>query len=502
MMSKYLMIMVALFILSRSFLSDKVAHHMTMRKTGYPRGDMNVADSVRSHLTCRHPTYHHDMQEEPKYIIFGLTYPTEPGLGDYFLNFASIYYFAAITGRILLIQDDAAIGSFCRTIHCGFPLAESIVEKFRANMRRNQNSSVIMHRYFLKHRDDSHLFLQGKHPEQADIENAAFITIRINGYSDEDVYYRYNETIECADRLSGCTGAFSVNGNCHSRYALHQLIQGPMFRNKAFVDEVLPNLMLYHHHADKVFNMTEFDRAITSDSVFEIPRVDVGVHMRMLFYNFENPDLGSTTVESQSWLDSSARDVTFQEISKKLRQYVLADMKSTSLFDYNRDSRSSGLVTSHNNHQQRHAGVFTSERNNSRMVYLAVDDLNIKRALFHYLKTSEDTADLHLSYLYLNASLVHSGRLHSAKEDRQAIDDAMVGMTYDWLLLAFAGNLVGYRESDSALAGRPNMGYGEDSSFRMSGRLFTFLPYFNLQVDPLQNNTVYWTSKVFDEMPL
>ena len=38
------------------FLSEKIAHHMTMRSPAYTRGDLKVSDSLKPYLTCQRPS--------------------------------------------------------------------------------------------------------------------------------------------------------------------------------------------------------------------------------------------------------------------------------------------------------------------------------------------------------------------------------------------------------------------------------------------------------------
>jgi hypothetical protein len=52
------------------------------------------------------------------------------GIGNFLIFFPAAYYFAALTGREILIQDDSLIGEMCTILHCGFPKLSEISAAF------------------------------------------------------------------------------------------------------------------------------------------------------------------------------------------------------------------------------------------------------------------------------------------------------------------------------------------------------------------------------------
>ena len=58
--------------------------------------------------------------------------------------FPSAYYFAALTGRDLLIFDNSVIGEFCKHIVCGFPMVSEMSIAYPDLLGKNQLANMIL----------------------------------------------------------------------------------------------------------------------------------------------------------------------------------------------------------------------------------------------------------------------------------------------------------------------------------------------------------------------
>ena len=52
--------------------------------------------------------------------------------------FPAAYYFAALTGRDLLIFDNSMVGEFCKIVTCGFPMVSEMAVAFPELLGKDQ----------------------------------------------------------------------------------------------------------------------------------------------------------------------------------------------------------------------------------------------------------------------------------------------------------------------------------------------------------------------------
>ena len=48
------------------------------------------------------------------------------GIGNFLIFYPAAYWFAALSGRDIIINDDSLIGEMCRTLVCGFPFFSQV----------------------------------------------------------------------------------------------------------------------------------------------------------------------------------------------------------------------------------------------------------------------------------------------------------------------------------------------------------------------------------------
>ena len=257
------------------------------------------------------------------------------------------------------------------------------------------------------------------------------------------------------------------------------------------------------------FNVTGFNHDLATVPAYRAASVNIAVHLRMLFTTFETPyvkDASNVTIshmEEQEWLNSHNGKLVFYELSRKIK-YIMetswdqileredrqrsqsrnsngdAPVDAESAIDYMVGSGSLG-----GRHQLNGGGG---------VVYITCDNPTIKEAFVHYLLHSNETMHLRLTYAYLNMTEIYnSGRVHIHTNSTKAIESDMFDTAYDWYVFATALSAIGYRQSDSMVLNRTfDMGSSPDSSYRVSGRLFSHKPYYNLQIDPKKNNVITW----------
>jgi hypothetical protein len=198
-----------------------------------------------------------------KFILFGCEECTGAGFGNQIVFFPAVYYFAALTGRDLLIYDNSVIGEFCKIVHCGFPMVSEMSAAYPEYLSPEKLHAMKAVKVFdfRKHMDGSRTLDE-------------YPLIRGDGYMPASEWWvYYNGSAQCIKRLTGCVlGDIS----CTERHALQRLVRGPFKASLTSTQEErlvgLPKnikhaiLNLPHHYA---------------------PRIDLAVHMRTQFHHFE-----------------------------------------------------------------------------------------------------------------------------------------------------------------------------------------------------------------------
>jgi hypothetical protein len=177
--------------------------------------------------------------------------------------FPAAYYFAALTGRDLLIFDNSVVGEFCKVVTCGFPMVSDMSLAFPELLSKDHLADMKSVKVydFRKHMDGS-----------KSLDD--FPIIRADGYMPASEWWvYYNGTAQCIKRITGCElGDIS----CTERHALQRLIRGP-FKSTLTVKEEqrLVGLPMHIKHA-----------ILTLPHNYA-PRIDLAVHLRTQFHHFE-----------------------------------------------------------------------------------------------------------------------------------------------------------------------------------------------------------------------
>ena len=190
--------------------------------------------------------------------------------------FPAAYYFAALTGRDILVKDESLIGELCKVLACGFPFASQIAATFPS----------IMDKYALDHARgvktyDFHRHFSGEISIDDTIVEAHGFKY-LSGW-----YVSYNRTELCISQLTGCK---AEDISCHDRHALQRLIRGPFKSRFTAAEE------------SKIVGVPDnLKHGIMTLPHAFAPRLDAAVHLRSQFRHFEQlvgPDDGNAWLEA------------------------------------------------------------------------------------------------------------------------------------------------------------------------------------------------------------
>ena len=233
-----------------------------------------------------------------KYLLVG---GNGAGIGNFLIFYPSVYYFALLTGRDILIMDDSLIGEMCKSLRCGFPLLSEIAvayPKLKNEVIRGVNTVG-----FSQH-------ISGENPVHD-------VLVRGDGYKLMSGWYGgHKNATKCIARVTGC-GADDVF--CHDRHALKRLVRGPFYKSSLTTAEegrvigVPKNLK----HA-----------MITLPHAYS-PRLDAAIHLRTQFMAFEQSvgaDDGDAwtraMTEVNNWLACSSSDCG-QQLFRTIEERIM-----------------------------------------------------------------------------------------------------------------------------------------------------------------------------------
>jgi hypothetical protein len=219
------------------------------------------------------------------------------------------YYFAAFTGRDIIIYDNSIIGEMCKIIVCGFPFASEIALAFPQYFNQNQ----------LNHVEEVKVNDMRKYMDGYKVIDSRII--RGSGYqAASDWWVYYNTTVHCVHKITGCDLG---DVGCSDRHAYQRLIRGP-FRSTLSSDEENRIAGVPHH----------LKHAILTLPHAYAPRLDAAIHVRAQFYGFESLNSINQTdyrKEVSDWLISSECSTVFDSLEKKLIEFLLERIQSDNL---------------------------------------------------------------------------------------------------------------------------------------------------------------------------
>jgi hypothetical protein len=219
------------------------------------------------------------------------------GFGNLLIYYPTAFYFAAITGRELILTKGAA-SEICSIIECGIQTFQEIApvypELFTCkNIAKTKSVKKFeLHKYISKK--------AGEH----------FPMMQTAGYQPGSDWWVYiNGTADCVAKISGCAIG---DVRCADQFAYQRLIRGP-FKEIPQMDTAFDQRILGLR--------TTVKRAIQKFPHYLAPRVDIAIHMRNQFDSFEGFEHTSSKKfqkEPLRWLNSSESRSVFNLLKIQL----------------------------------------------------------------------------------------------------------------------------------------------------------------------------------------
>jgi len=409
-----------------SFLLLILQVQTTVEKSAYP------------YLHCRDPDLGNG-RDQAKNRKFLLISGHGGGIGNYLIFYPAAFYFAAITGRDILITDGSLIAEMCSVIQCGFPLYSEAQAAFPALLTEKPS-----YRPYKVWDFKRHLFGEGLLEDRV---------IQADGYKyASGWYHEHNYSDWCVRKLSGCR---SGDISCEDRYAYQKLIRGP-FKSQAHSDffrylvGVPPNLK----------------KGILSLPHALAPRLDAAVHLRCQFKHFEylvGPDDSlwpQYVKEVNDFLHSTAPNAgmqLFRIIEEKIveeLQTILDERKRQRehrklLLEPVRGVLSSINSDSGNNLSQAEwlaeHDLYHGDSSDRVYIYLGSDNDQVKEAFAAYMVNH---ANVSVMRVKTGQTIVHAKDVNYLKRN----DSGVFTLVMDWYAFSLANVVFAWRRDTAMIS--------------------------------------------------
>jgi len=369
-------------------------------------------NSKQPQLSCRDPDVGGTRQNyDRRFLVLGAENSGGGGVGNLLIFYPAAFYFAAITGRDIIITDNSALGGICGVITCGFPFVSQIEEAFPhiVNPQTLSSAPSLKHGDFIKYMESN---LEANQP-----------VAKVGGFlSKSDWWVWFNTSVACVAKLTACDLG---DVQCAERHAYQRLIRGPFkaaFTEKeekriSGVPQSLKHALLTLPHAYS-------------------PRLDIAVHLRLQFHHFEK----QTEVahpehrrEVADWLNGTDRKQVFSHMQQRLQQTITT-------IPTVRNSSSSSTYSS-------------SRKQLPVYVYVAADNEEVKDALVeelrHLFSTTRPTKQAN-SLEVLVMKVDSSGGIAHVKDFNKfksmTKDEGMLDLVFDWYALSLANTILAWRK--------------------------------------------------------
>ena len=388
-----------------------------------------------ANVVCRDPDLGGQVHsKDRKFVLIG---GAGAGIGNFLIFFPAAYYFAALTGRDLIVTDDSAFGELCEVLICGFPKLSEV----RAAFPKILNDQAIGNLKGAKVWDMAR-HLSGEAPLNE-------IVVRADGYKYMSGWYDGNaQADECITRLTGCVPG---DISCHDRHALQRLVRGPFKLQYALTEE------------SRIIGVPQnLKHAIFSLPHSYSPRLDAAVHMRCQFMHFERlvgPEDGA------AWLDAiKERDdfVTahgphlFQTLETKIVEMIPfikqtaaeASRRRKLYLDIYQESYRKLTGESGNAEVAEIAAEYSGRDDDGKVyIYLASDNEIVKEAFAHYLT---DHRNISVMRMMNRGNIVHAKNLNYLRQANN--NTGVIDLMVDWYALTLSNVLLAWRRDTGLLS--------------------------------------------------
>jgi len=378
----------------------------------------NAQNTARSNdLTCHDPDTGGTVQNnDRRFLLIGSEGSVGAGLGNLLIFFPAAYYFAAFTGRDIIISDNSTIGEMCKIIKCGFPFASQMMLAYPGILTPES----------LKNARDIRKTDMMRHMEGTYVDD---LVVRAWGYKPEtDWWVYFVENVECVTKFTQCeTGDVT----CAERHAFQRLIRGP------FISE------LSHEEERRIHGVPDnVKHAILALPHAFAPRFDAAIHLRTQFQSFENQASLNSTESKQEvadWLASKEGKDVFHHMENKLLEEIGRDR-----WQRNNRTRHHGVISA-----LTAKGTIPANHSDPIYVYLASDNEEVKEAFAQVLEAKhDDHYEIRVMRLHTNG-IIHVKNL--AKMKTMTDDQGVMDMVFDWYSLSLSNVCMAWRKGGTHL---------------------------------------------------
>ena len=327
-----------------------------------------------------------------------------PGIGNYLIFWPAIYWFAAFTGRSVVIGENI-MGEFCHHVGCaagGFPSKSDVMAQ---GLYHNDTPLEKVSRFDL----------QSHFEENARLRNLTNLRgSTVTPASEWWVWFAY--LARCVSRLSRCLPG---DVSCSERFALQRLVRGP-FRD--FPEE--------DRHRLHGMPTTLLDRILTVPHADFTPphRISAAFHIRREFPHFEFAQTWNNVDHMRSvyeWSNSTEADLVYSEfVSRLLRDMPL-------YLALKADSSSPPLPAT------------------PVLVYISGDNHHVKRTLADRIAHATANSSHPVQVMFLDSPLTRHSKSPHAEADNgtgtASHKSTLLDSSFDWYCLTLASFIYGWR---------------------------------------------------------
>ena len=372
---------------------------------------------LSSRIICRDPDLGGQHPPEQifhrQFMTFGCEECSGAGFGNLMIFFPAVYYFAALTGRDLLIFDNSILGELCKIITCGFPMVSEMSLAYPSLLGPDKLRGIKKVKAL-----DFHKHFDGSRPLHEPL-------LRGDGYMPaSDWWVSYNRTAHCIRKLTGCKLG---DVSCAERHAFQRLVRGP-FRSQLTPQEEsrLEGVPKHIKHA-----LLSLPHAFA-------PRLDLAVHLRTQFNHFEKQsDINDPSYrrEVDDWLNSTEGLRVFDDIEEmivyELQQTVLANRAA---------ARARGGIELDSPGLQDNDPIY---------IYLASDNEEVKDAFA--LRLLKKHKELNLNIMRIETKfVVHAKDLKTLKDETK--NEGLLDLFFDWYALSLSNIIVAWRRNTNMVS--------------------------------------------------
>ena len=343
-------------------------------------------------------------------------------MGNLLIFFPAAFYFAAFTGRDIVITDNSILGEMCQIIHCGFPFVSQVKLAFPDIITDSAMKSIEDVKS-----GDFQKYIEGSRTMPAKVVRGA-------GYmSKSDWWVYFNTTVHCVKRITGCDLGDIM---CAERHAYQRLIRGPFKAGLSANEE-----KRIHGVPDNL------KHAILTLPHAYAPRLDAAVHLRAQFNHFEQQaSIDDPNYKQEVWdfLNGTESKTVFDVLEDRLVDLVNAAHLAKTV-DAGKAEVVGQAVDSENNNISNN----TPKVAESVYIYVAADNEDVKTHFCNRLLANPHLADKLKIMKVETRGVFHAKNMARLKDATQ--NDGLLDLVFDWYALSLANNVLAWRKGGTSM---------------------------------------------------